>query len=173
MKTHTHAHTHTLTVAETGSWYLLGRTYSEVFSLAWKGDSGGRGGGRAGSKVLWEGIPNVWPKARSGAKTMSLAFVLLDFQYAGVRRRAWCTRRDLDMFRDVSRTRTIYSIETQHMQATLYLVRSEMGSQNSSPRRGVGWWWRCAKRTSLAAKFWIFWRGCVTELGEPTRRHLQ
>ena len=96
----------------------------------------GEGGG-AGSKVLWEGIPNVGPKARSGAKTISLAFVLLDFQHAGVRRRACCTRRDIDMFRDVSRTRTIYSIKTQHMQATLYLVRSEMGSQNSFPRRGV------------------------------------
>ena len=45
---------------------------------------------------------------------MSLAFVLLDFQHAGVWRRAWCTRRSVDMqqFREVSRTRTIYSTET-------------------------------------------------------------
>ena len=35
-------------------------------------------------------------KAREGAKAMSLAFVLLDFQHAGVRRRAWCTRRSID-----------------------------------------------------------------------------
>ena len=45
---------------------------------------------------------------------MSLAFVLLDFQHAGVRRRAECTRWSADMqqFREVSRTRTIYSTET-------------------------------------------------------------
>ena len=40
------------------------------------------------SKVMWEWIPNVGSKAREGAKVMSLAFVLLDFQHAGVRRRA-------------------------------------------------------------------------------------
>ena len=40
------------------------------------------------SKVLWERIPNVVSKAREGAEAMSLAFVLLDFQHAGVRRRA-------------------------------------------------------------------------------------
>ena len=49
------------------------------------------------SKVLWEQIPNVVSKAREGAKAMSLAFVLLDFQLAGVRRRAQCTRRSVDM----------------------------------------------------------------------------
>ena len=32
-------------------------------------------------------------KAREGAKAMSLAFVLLDFQHAGVRRRALIVRR--------------------------------------------------------------------------------
>ena len=40
------------------------------------------------SKVLWELIPNVGSKAREGAKAMSLAFLLLEFQYTGVRRRA-------------------------------------------------------------------------------------
>ena len=40
--------------------------------------------GWAVSKVLWEWIPNA-SKAREGAKAMSLAFVLLDFQHAGVR----------------------------------------------------------------------------------------
>ena len=39
------------------------------------------------SKVLWELIPNVGSKAREGAKAINLAFVLLDFQHAGVRRR--------------------------------------------------------------------------------------
>ena len=45
---------------------------------------------------------------------MSLAFVLLDFQHAGVRRRVSCTRRSVDMqqFREVSRTRTTYITET-------------------------------------------------------------
>ena len=33
-------------------------------------------------------IPNVGSKAREGAKAMSLAFVLLDFQHVGVRRSA-------------------------------------------------------------------------------------
>ena len=53
-------------------------------------------------------------KAREGAKAMSLAFVLLDFQHGGVRTRAWCTRRSVDMqqLREVSRTRTTYSTET-------------------------------------------------------------
>ena len=50
------------------------------------------------SKVLWEWISNVGSKARESTKAMSLAFVLLDFQHAGVR--------------EVSRTRTIYSTET-------------------------------------------------------------
>ena len=40
------------------------------------------------SKVLWEWIPNVGSKARESAEAMSLAFVLLDCQYASVRRRA-------------------------------------------------------------------------------------
>ena len=35
----------------------------------------------------------------------------------------------MQQFREVSRTRTIYS--TKHIQATLYLIRSEMGSQCS------------------------------------------
>ena len=50
-------------------------------------------------------------KARESVEAMSLAFVLLDFQHAGVRRRAQCTRWSVDMqqFREVSRTRTIYS----------------------------------------------------------------
>ena len=39
------------------------------------------------SKVLWESVPNVGSKARESAKAMSLAFVLLDFQHAGVRSR--------------------------------------------------------------------------------------
>ena len=40
------------------------------------------------SKVPWERIPNVRSKARESAIAMSLAFVLLDFQHAGVGRRA-------------------------------------------------------------------------------------
>ena len=53
-------------------------------------------------------------KEREGAKAMSLAFVLLDFQHAGVRRRAWCTRPSVDMqqFREVSMTKTTCSTET-------------------------------------------------------------
>ena len=53
-------------------------------------------------------------KAREDAKTMSLTFVLLDFQHAGARGRAQCTRRSVDMqqFREVSRTRTTYCTET-------------------------------------------------------------
>ena len=41
--------------------------------------------GWAVSKVFWGWIPNVESKAREGAKAMSLAFVLLDFQHAGVK----------------------------------------------------------------------------------------
>ena len=42
-------------------------------------------------------------KARESAEAMRLAFILLDFQHAGV---------DMQQFREVSRTRTIYSTET-------------------------------------------------------------
>ena len=45
--------------------------------------------GWAVSKVLWEWIPNVGPKAREGAEAMSHVFVLLDFQHSGVRRRVY------------------------------------------------------------------------------------
>ena len=38
-------------------------------------------------KDLWEWIPYVGSKARECAKAMSLAFVLLDFQHVGVRRK--------------------------------------------------------------------------------------
>ena len=57
-------------------------------------------------------------------------------------------------------------LAVKHMQATLYLICSEMGSQSSFSRRGVECWWRGAAK-SLAAKFWIFLRGWMTELGVP------
>ena len=66
---------------------------------------------------------------------------------------------DVQQFREVSRTRTTYSytvIALKHIQVTLYLIRSEMGSQCSFSRRGVEWWWQGAKRMSLAAEFCIF-----------------
>ena len=45
-------------------------------------------------------------------------------------------------------------IALKHIQATLYLIRSEMGKPvQFFARRGVKWWWRGAKRTSIAAKF--------------------
>ena len=65
--------------------------------------------------LLWIAVSSAKrSKARDGEKAMSLAFVSLDFQHAGVRRRVQCTRRSVDMqqFREVSRTRTIYSTET-------------------------------------------------------------
>ena len=54
----------------------------------------------------------------------------------------------MQQFRKVSRTRTIIALK--HIQATLYLKRSEMGSQCSFSRRGVECWWRGAKRTSCS-----------------------
>ena len=44
-------------------------------------------------------------------------------------------------------------IALKHIQATLYLIQYEMGSQCSFSRRGGEWWLQGAKRTSLAAKF--------------------
>ena len=81
----------------------------EGFQLGFK-----RWPGWAVSKVLWEWIPNVGSKTREGVKATSLAFVLLDFQHAGVRRRAYCTRQSVNMqqLREISRTRTTYSTET-------------------------------------------------------------
>ena len=60
--------------------------------------------GWAVSKVLWEWIPNVGSKAREGVKAVSLAFVLLDFQHVGVRRRAQCTRRSVFRCRGADNT---------------------------------------------------------------------
>ena len=53
--------------------------------------------GWAVSKVLWEWIPNVGSKARESAEAMSLAFVLLDFQHAGVRRMLILIRQAANM----------------------------------------------------------------------------
>ena len=95
----------------------------------------------------------MWSKARESTKAMTLASVLLDFQHVCVRRRSNCTRLSVDMqqFRKVSRTRAMHSVET-HTSDFIFNT-FEMGSQCSFPRRGVEWWWRGAKRTSLAAKF--------------------
>ena len=75
------------------------------------------------SEVLWESIPNV-RSGQSKGKCERLAFVMFDFQLAGVRRRAQCTRQSVDMqqFTEVSRIRTIYSTEKH----TSDLIRSEM-----------------------------------------------
>ena len=54
-----------------------------------------------------------------------------------------------------SRTRTVYTIALNHIQATLYLVCSEMGSQCSFSGKGVECLWQGAKRTSPTAKFRI------------------
>ena len=43
---------------------------------------------------------------------------------------------DMQQFREISRTRTIYGTETH----TSDLIRSEMGSQRNFSRRGVEWW---------------------------------
>ena len=82
METHTHTH------ACSRNWVLIlaGEKIlweEEGFQFGFK-----RWQGWAVSKVLWEWIPNVGSKAREGVKAMSLAFVLFDFQHAGVRRRA-------------------------------------------------------------------------------------
>ena len=45
-----------------------------------------------------------------------------------------------------------YLWHIKHTQATLYLIRSGMGSQCSFSRTRVEVWWRGAKRTSHAAK---------------------
>ena len=83
---HTHTHTHTHTHNDwSRNWVLvlvrmkiLGE--EEGFQFGFK-----RWQGWAMSKILWEWIPNVGSKAREDAKAMSLAFVLSDFQHAGVR----------------------------------------------------------------------------------------
>ena len=94
-RTHTHTHTHAHTHTHTHTDYDCGRNWVLILvgtKILWeeKGFQFGFKGWQSWpvSKVLWEWIPNVGSKAREGAKTMSLAFVLLEFQYAGVRRRA-------------------------------------------------------------------------------------
>ena len=64
---------------------------------------------------------------------MCLAFVLLDFQHAGVRRRAQCMRQSVDMqqFREVSRTRTIYSTDLP-MYLGLYAIIEKQYFQDNS-----------------------------------------
>ena len=84
---HTHTHTHAYTDCSRNWVLILVRMEilweEEGFQFGFK-----RWQGCAVSKVLWEWIPNVGPKARESAEAMSLAFVLLYFQHAGVRRRA-------------------------------------------------------------------------------------
>ena len=92
-RTHTHTHprahppTHTYTDCSRNWVLILVRMEilweEEGFQFGFK-----RWQGWAVSKVLWEWIPNVGSKVRESAEAMSLAFVLLDFQHAGVRGRA-------------------------------------------------------------------------------------
>ena len=86
-RTHARTHTHTHTDCSRNWVLILVRMETlleeEGFQFGFK-----RWHGWAVSKILWDWIPNVGSKAREGAKTISLAFVLLDFQHAGVRRRA-------------------------------------------------------------------------------------
>ena len=84
-RAHTHTHTHTYTDCSRNWVLILVRMEilweEEGFQFGFK-----RWHGCAVSKVLWERIPNVGSKARESAEAMSLAFILLDFQHAGVRR---------------------------------------------------------------------------------------
>ena len=150
--------------------------------------------GWAMSKILWEWISNVGSKAREDAKAMSLAFALLDFQHVDVRGRVLCTRRSVDMqqLREVSRTRTTYSTETHTSDFILntfwngkpvQFFQRLISSLNAFPVAQVNV--VCLNRwlsggdgvrprlRSRAAKFWIFWRVSMTELGVPMRRQLQ
>ena len=74
---------------------------------------------------------------------MSLAFVLLDFEHAGIRRRAKRVRRSVDMqeFREVSRTGSIYSMEAHacnfvvgEMDQTLLLCSSDKVNEVGAER---------------------------------------
>ena len=125
------------------------------------------------SKVLWEWIPNVGSKARESAKPRVLRWYCWIFsigcQKEGAVYETECTRH---VAVRKGKPGPEPFIALKHIQATLYLIHSEMGSQCSFSRRGVEWWWWGAKRTSLAAKFWIFRRGWMTELGVPMRRQL-
>ena len=97
-RTHTHTHTHTYIYTDCSRNWVLILVRVEIlweeegFQFGFK-----RWQGCAVTKVSWEWIPNVGSKARESAEAMSLAFVLLDFQHAGVRRRAYCTRWSVDI----------------------------------------------------------------------------
>ena len=88
-QTHTHSLTHSLTLSDCSRNRVLILAGAEIlweeegFQFGFKSWQGW-----AVSKVLWEWILDVGSKARESAKAMSLAFVLLDFEHAGVRRRA-------------------------------------------------------------------------------------
>ena len=89
---HTHTHSHTHTTVNSRNWVLILVGVEilweeEGFQFGFKRWQGCRWQGWAVSKVLWEWIPNVGSKARESTKAMALVFVLLDFQYVGVRRR--------------------------------------------------------------------------------------
>ena len=47
--------------------------------------------------VLLELIPNIGSKVSESVQALSLAFVLLDFEHAGIRRRAKRARWSVDM----------------------------------------------------------------------------
>ena len=87
MHAHTQWHTHAYTDCSR-NWVLI----LVMMEMLWEEEGFQFGFKRwqswAVSKVLWEWILNMGSKAREGAEALSLAFVLLDFQHAGVRRRA-------------------------------------------------------------------------------------
>ena len=83
--THMHACAHTYTDCSR-NWVLILIKIEilweeEGFQFGFK-----RWQGWAVSKDMWEWIPNVGSKATEGMEAMSLPFVLLDFQHAGVRK---------------------------------------------------------------------------------------
>ena len=91
---HTHTHTHTHTHDCSRNWVLISvgvEILWEVegfqFGFRWHGWAVSN----SVSQCVWEWIPIVGSKAREIVKTMSLAFVLLDFQHKGVRRGATLT----------------------------------------------------------------------------------
>ena len=73
-------------------------------------------------------------KTKENAKAVSFAVVSLDFEPAGVKRRTKCTKRSVHGHAAISIGKRDQQpfVALQHIQATLYLMRSEMWSQCSS-----------------------------------------
>ena len=95
-------------------------------------------------------------KAREGAKAVESCVCIAGFSACGCQKKSVVYEtecRHVAVQRGKQDQKSFVTFK--HIQATLYCIRFQMRSHCSFSRRSVKWWWRGAKRTSVAAKLKI------------------